>query len=101
MASADAELVRRRRRPQVIHLLQNLEQLRVDVELLREKPLDPFCKDLRGNAVPSASIGHIHHPLNLDPARRWVILMDGLLGKNTFGLRPRLGLTYQFYATGQ
>ena len=100
MASADAELVRRRRRPQVMHL-QNPEQLRVDVESLRETPLDPFCKDLRGNAVPSASIGHIHHPLNLDPARRWVILMDGLLGKNTLRLRPRFGLTYQFYATGQ
>ena len=78
----------RRREPICTETLTQLRASSPDLHASRR--VENFVRDCRGNAMSVNTHGHIHHPLNLTTAWKWLAFADALLQSRSTGTRQRL-----------
>ena len=96
--SADAPPRRDRLRRRGPICAESLTKLRTSFKNLHaSRPVENFVLDCRGNAMSVNTYGHIHHPLNLTTAWKWLVFADALLQSRSTGTRQRLQGSIESY----
>ena len=96
--SADAPPRRDRLRRRGPICAESLTKLRTSFKNLHaSRPVENFVLDCRGNAMSVNTHGHIHHPLNLTTAWKWLVFADALLQSRSTGTRQRLQGSIESY----